>query len=81
MTKARPPAETDADDLTELTYEQARDQLVNIVNRLETGGATLEESLALWERGEQLVVACEAFLARARERIEAARGGNSSGPE
>ncbi len=40
-------------------YEQARDELVEVVRRLETGGITLEESLALWERGERLAVVCE----------------------
>lgn len=62
---------------SELTYEEARDQLVEVVNRLEAGGTTLEESLALWERGERLVAVCEAILARAKERIEAVRGSAS----
>lgn len=62
---------------SELTYEEARDQLVEVVNRLEAGGTTLEESLALWERGERLVAVCEAILGRAKERIEAVRGAGS----
>ncbi len=53
-------------------YEQARDALVEVVRRLETGGATLEESLALWERGEALAARCEQWLAGARARVEAA---------
>ncbi|OLT49181.1 exodeoxyribonuclease VII small subunit [Saccharomonospora sp. CUA-673] len=60
------------DDLSGLDYEQARDQLVEVVRELEAGGLSLEESLALWERGEQLARLCETHLAGARERIEAA---------
>jgi len=53
-------------------YEQARDELVEIVRRLEAGGVTLEESLQLWERGEQLAKICQDWLDGARERLEAA---------
>lgn len=53
------------------TYEEARDELVGIVRMLETGGTTLTESLALWERGEELARICQAVLDGARERIEA----------
>ena len=56
-----------------MSYEQARDELAIVVNQLEAGTATLEESLALWERGEQLVAICEQWLNNARERIEAVR--------
>ncbi len=56
-----------------LTYEQARDELVALVQRLESGGAPLDESLALWERGEQLAAICQAWLDGAKARIEAAR--------
>ena len=55
----------------EIGYEQARDELVEVVRRLETGGTTLEESLALWERGEQLAQVCERRLAGARARLAA----------
>jgi exodeoxyribonuclease VII small subunit len=55
----------------EIGYEQARDELVEVVRRLETGGTTLEESLALWERGEQLAQVCERWLAGARARLAA----------
>ena len=54
------------------TYEQAREQLADVVRRLETGGLTLEESLSLWERGEQLAEVCQHWLDRARERLAAA---------
>lgn len=60
-------------DPAELTYEQARDELVMIVQRLETGGTTLEESLALWERGEALAEACQRWLDHARERVDGQR--------
>ncbi len=52
-----------------LTYEQARDELADVVRRLEAGGVPLEESLALWERGEELAGLCEAWLHGARERL------------
>jgi exodeoxyribonuclease VII small subunit len=55
-----------------LSYEQARDELIDVVRRLEAGGTTLEESLALWERGEQLATVCQEWLDGARERLEAA---------
>jgi exodeoxyribonuclease VII small subunit len=56
-----------------LSYEQARDELIQLVQRLETGGAPLDESLALWERGEQLAAICQAWLDDAKARVEAAR--------
>jgi exodeoxyribonuclease VII small subunit len=61
-------------DLQTLGYEQARDELVDVVRRLEAGGATLEESLALWERGEALAARCEDWLAGARARLDARTG-------
>ena len=57
-----------------LSYEQARDELVALVKRLEAGGAGLEESLQLWERGEALADRCQRWLDGARRRLEAARG-------
>jgi len=51
-------------------YEQARDELAQVVARLEAGGLSLEDSLALWERGETLARLCERHLAGARERVE-----------
>jgi exodeoxyribonuclease VII small subunit len=61
------------DALDGLTYEQARAQLEEVVRTLETGGTTLEESLALWERGEALARICQARLDGARVRLEKAR--------
>lgn len=57
----------------ELTYEQARDELLSVVQRLEAGGVPLHESVALWERGEQLAVICQRWLDGARARLDAAR--------
>ena len=55
------------------SYEAARDELEQVVRRLEAGGTTLEESLALWERGEELARVCERWLEGARTRLDAAR--------
>lgn len=60
-------------DVGGLSYEEAREQLVAVVSRLETGGASLEESLGLWERGEALAKRCEEWLEGARKRLAAAR--------
>ena len=57
----------------ELSYEQARAELVTVVEKLEAGGSTLEESLALWERGEQLAAVCQQWLDGARAKLDAAR--------
>jgi exodeoxyribonuclease VII small subunit len=57
----------------ELSYEQARAELASVVERLEAGGSTLEESLALWERGEKLADICQRWLDGARARLDAAR--------
>jgi exodeoxyribonuclease VII small subunit len=57
----------------ELSYEQARAELAGVVERLEAGGATLEESLALWERGEKLAAICQKWLDAARAKLDAAR--------
>ena len=54
------------------SYEQARDELVELVKRLEAGGLTLEQSLDLWERGERLAAICEEWLEGARARLAAA---------
>ena len=53
-------------------YEQARDELTDLVKRLEAGGLTLEQSLQLWERGEQLAAICEEWLEGARARLTTA---------
>ncbi|GAA3047153.1 hypothetical protein GCM10020000_29040 [Streptomyces olivoverticillatus] len=60
------------EDLDALGYEQARDELIDVVRRLEAGGTSLEESLALWERGEALAKVCRRWLEGARARLDAA---------
>ena len=53
-------------------YEAARTELIEVVRSLEAGGSTLEESLALWERGEKLAAICQEWLDGARRRLDAA---------
>jgi exodeoxyribonuclease VII small subunit len=69
------PVAGEGTDEPDLTYEQARDELVEVVRRLEAGGVPLEESLALWERGEELAATCEAWLQGARRRLAERVGG------
>lgn len=57
-------------NISELGYEAARDELIEVVRRLEEGGLDLDTSLQLWERGEQLAKRCEEHLAGARKKIE-----------
>ncbi|HQY98669.1 MAG TPA: exodeoxyribonuclease VII small subunit [Propionicimonas sp.] len=61
----------------ELSYEEARDQLVEIVRQLEAGSVPLSESMKLWERGEALAKICQRWLDGAKSTIDAAR---ESGP-
>ena len=66
----------------EIPYEQARDELMGVVRRLEAGGLTLEQSLELWERGERLADICSGWLEGARARLAAvmsARAGDAGG--
>ncbi|WP_405161003.1 exodeoxyribonuclease VII small subunit [Nocardia sp. NBC_01499] len=62
--------ETELAEIATFGYERARDELVNVVKMLEQGGLDLDESLALWERGEALANRCEEHLAGARKRVE-----------
>jgi exodeoxyribonuclease VII small subunit len=55
-----------------IPYETAREELIEVVRKLEAGGTTLEESLALWERGEELARTCQQWLDGARKRLDAA---------
>lgn len=64
--------------VADLSYEQARDELVRVVGELEQGAETLERSLELWERGEALARRCEEWLIGARARLDAARSGAST---
>lgn len=61
----------ESDDAPELSYEEAREQLVEVVRTLEQGGTTLAESLTLWERGEELARICQTALDGARARLDA----------
>lgn len=65
-------------DISEMSYEQARDELVAVVGALEQGGISLEESIALWERGEALAARCEEWLVGARARLDAAKKSRES---
>lgn len=60
-----------ADDVARLSYEQAREELVAVVQRLEAGQVPLEEALGLWERGEALAARCQSWLDEARNRLAA----------
>ncbi|GAA1449230.1 exodeoxyribonuclease VII small subunit [Mycobacterium cookii] len=61
------------------SYEEAREELIEVVRTLEAGGTTLEESLALWERGEALAKVCQSWLDGARTRLDEAMGTDSDG--
>ncbi|AXE39419.1 exodeoxyribonuclease VII small subunit [Acidipropionibacterium virtanenii] len=62
----------------EIGYEQARDELVEVVRRLESGGTSLAETMTLWERGEKLAAICQTWLDGARRRIEDARAASEN---
>jgi exodeoxyribonuclease VII small subunit len=64
-----------------MPYEKARDELTELVKRLEAGGLTLEQSLELWERGERLAAICEDWLEGARARLATAMAQRSDGAE
>jgi exodeoxyribonuclease VII small subunit len=66
-------------DVAALSYEAAREELVETVRRLEAGGVGLEESLALWERGEALARRCQEWLDGARQRLDQATGSGATG--
>ena len=68
--------------VAELSYEQARDELVRLVSRIESGQVPLEEAMALWERGEQLAAHCQAKLDAAQDTLERATGagGDTAAP-
>lgn len=64
-------------DIANLSFEQARDELVRVVAELEQGAPTLEESLTLWTRGEALATRCEEWLVGAKRRLDAARSADA----
>lgn len=72
---------TTPSDITALSYEEARDQLIEVVRTLEAGGAPLEQSMQLWERGEALAAHCQSYLDQARHRLdEATRAAAADAP-
>lgn len=78
------PQETTSPEATtdpEIGYEQARDELVEVVRRLESGGTSLADTMTLWERGEKLAAICQTWLDGARRRIEEARSASEGDPE
>ncbi|MDT7662812.1 MAG: exodeoxyribonuclease small subunit [Pseudonocardiales bacterium] len=81
-----PSADGPDNSIDQLGYEQARDELADVVRALEVGGLSLDDSLTLWERGERLARRCEQQLAGARDRVDAvlhadASDTNGGGPE
>ena len=70
MSKVKPVASKDP---SELSYEEARAELASVVEALESGGISLEESLALWERGEALAARCQSWLDTAKAKLDAVR--------
>ena len=75
MTSPKARVGTVAPEPAQPTYEQARDELAGVVAALEAGGLTLEQSLALWERGEELARICQTWLEGARARVESSETG------
>ncbi|MDD7929506.1 exodeoxyribonuclease VII small subunit [Microbacterium thalli] len=71
------PADGLPADVATLSFEQARDELVRVVAELEQGAPTLEHSLELWTRGEQLAARCEEWLLGAKRRLDEARTGGA----
>jgi exodeoxyribonuclease VII small subunit len=69
------------DETQELSYEAAREELVETVRRLEAGGVTLEESLALWERGERLATICQQWLDGVRKRLDETLDADAAGKD
>ena len=70
---------SDATPEQQPSYEEAREELIEVVRTLEAGGTTLEESLALWERGEALAKVCQQWLDGARKRLDDAMGPDAEG--
>ena len=54
---------------SKISYEEAREELSKIVEQLESGKATLEESLKLWERGEELAKICQEWLDGVKKKL------------
>ncbi|SDE06756.1 exodeoxyribonuclease VII small subunit [Auraticoccus monumenti] len=78
MSTPDPSTEDELKALEELGYEEARDQLAEVVRALESGGSALAESLTLWQRGEKLAQVCQARLDGARALVESARADDAT---
>lgn len=72
------PTSAQTTEVDQLSYEQARAELAQVVRQLEAGDAPLEQSLAMWERGEALATHCQKWLDQARARLEAASQNDQS---
>lgn len=68
-TSRKAPTRELPDDIAKLSYEKARDELLSVVSVLESGEKSLDDALALWERGELLATRCEQFLDDAQQRV------------
>lgn len=79
MSKDPGPSTAEATAIADLSYEDARDELVQIVARIEGGGASLEESMKLWERGESLAAHCQAKLDRAQAQLDGTTSESETG--
>lgn len=71
----------DLSDIPQMSYEEAREELVRLVARIESGEAPLEESMALWERGEALAAHCQATLDRAQEHLDRSGRATADNPQ
>lgn len=82
MTENTMPEDTTTpSDAQNMSYEQARDELVTVVRTLEGGNLPLEESLRLWQRGEELADRCQAWLDGARETLNEAQAKRENNTE
>jgi len=72
QTRRQPGNKAGNEPEEQLSYEEARDQLIEVVRTLEQGGTSLAESLALWEQGEELAKVCQRALEGARARLDKA---------
>lgn len=81
MSKDHRPSPADTTAIADLSYEDARDELVQIVSRIEGGGASLEESMKLWERGEALAEHCKAKLDQAQTQLDGTSADAGAGAE
>lgn len=67
-----------AKDISKMSYEEARDELQEVVAQLEQQNVTLDASMALWERGEALAKVCEEWLSGARKKLSDAQAKKDS---